>query len=204
MYDESCVAAAHSFFVCRQRCAVRSHEIVSHIGQRLTLEGASTRGSRAMDCFRRFVAAYGCRRARYRRAGAAGGAPHLDCHARLRSHRQVSAHRRNVSHRHGARDSGGGARRPFRTRAWGARRYGAGQAGTWGAVIGALAGLFFLPLGLLLGPFLGALIGELWAGRSLEDSVRAGWGGLLGTLGSIVVKFAVAVAMTIAFVSKVL
>lgn len=90
------------------------------------------------------------------------------------------------------------------TRAWGVRRYGAGQAGTWGAVIGALAGLFFLPLGLLLGPFLGALIGELWAGRSLEDSVRAGWGGLLGTLGSIVVKFAVAVAMTIAFVSKVL
>lgn len=90
------------------------------------------------------------------------------------------------------------------TRAWGARRYGAGRAGTWGAVIGALAGLFFLPIGLLLGPFLGALIGELLSGRSMEDSVRAGWGGLLGTLGSMVVKFAVAAAMTIAFIVKVL
>ncbi len=89
------------------------------------------------------------------------------------------------------------------TRAWGARRYGAGRAGTWGAVIGAVAGLFFLPVGLLLGPFLGALVGELLAGRSVEDSLRAGWGGLLGTLGSIVVKFAVAVAMTVAFVVKV-
>lgn len=88
-------------------------------------------------------------------------------------------------------------------RAWGARRYGAGKAGTWGAVIGAIAGLFFLPIGLLLGPFLGALLGELLSGRSLDESFRAGWGGLLGTLGSMVVKFAVAVAMTIAFVVKV-
>ncbi|MBO8141173.1 MAG: DUF456 family protein [Firmicutes bacterium] len=89
-------------------------------------------------------------------------------------------------------------------RAWGARRYGAGKGGSWGAVIGALAGLFFLPLGLLIGPFLGALAGELLAGRSLPDSVRAGWGGLVGTLGSMAVKLAVAAGMTAAFVIKVL
>jgi Uncharacterized protein conserved in bacteria len=90
------------------------------------------------------------------------------------------------------------------TRAWGAKRFGAGHAGTLGAVLGAVAGLFFLPVGLLLGPFLGALIGELLSGRPLEEALRAGWGGLLGTLGSVVVKFVVAVAMTIAFVIKVL
>ena len=89
-------------------------------------------------------------------------------------------------------------------RVWGARRYGAGKAGAWGAVIGALVGLFFLPVGLVLGPFLGALVGELLAGRTLPESVRAGWGGLVGTLGSLVVKFIVAMGMTVAFVVKVL
>ena len=67
-----------------------------------------------------------------------------------------------------------------------------------------MIGLFFpCPSGLSLGPFLEALMGELLSGRSMQDSVRAGLGGLLGTLSSMVVKFAVAVAMTVAFVVKV-
>lgn len=89
-------------------------------------------------------------------------------------------------------------------RAWGARRFGASKSGAVGAVIGSVIGLFFLPLGLILGPFLGVVIAELMAGRSTSESVRAGWGGLIGTLGSIVVKFVVAVAMTIVFVVRVL
>lgn len=92
----------------------------------------------------------------------------------------------------------------YMTRAWGARRFGASRAGGWGAVVGAFAGLFFLPIGLVLGPFLGVLIAELLAGRTTEDSVRAGWGGLIGTLGSIVLKIAVAIGMGFAFVAKVL
>ncbi|HEY8496009.1 MAG TPA: DUF456 family protein [Limnochordales bacterium] len=89
-------------------------------------------------------------------------------------------------------------------RVWGARRYGAGKAGAWGAVIGTFVGLFFLPVGLLVGPFFGALVAELLAGRTLHESVRAGWGGLVGTLGSMAVKFVVAWGMMIAFVVKVL
>lgn len=88
-------------------------------------------------------------------------------------------------------------------RAWGARRFGAGRAGVWGAVIGAILGLFFMPIGLILGPFLGALTGELLAGRTLEESIRAGWGGVVGTLGSMVMKFFVAVGMVMAFLIKV-
>ncbi|HLT58639.1 MAG: DUF456 domain-containing protein [Limnochordales bacterium] len=89
-------------------------------------------------------------------------------------------------------------------RMWGARRFGAGRAGAWGAIVGGLAGLFFLPAGLFLGPFLGALAAELLSGRPLEESMRAGWGSLVGTLGSMAVKFVVAVGMTIAFAVKVL
>ncbi len=89
-------------------------------------------------------------------------------------------------------------------KAWGAKRYGAGKAGTWGAVIGSIAGLFFMPVGLVLGPFLGALIGELLAGRSAEEALRAGWGGLVGVLGSVVVNVIFAITLTIAFILKVI
>lgn len=89
-------------------------------------------------------------------------------------------------------------------KAWGAKRYGAGKAGTWGAVIGSIAGLFFMPIGLILGPFLGALIGELLAGRSTEEALKAGWGGLVGVLGSVVVNVIFAITLTLAFIFKVI
>ncbi len=89
-------------------------------------------------------------------------------------------------------------------RAWGAKRHGAGRAGMWGAVIGSIAGFFFMPWGLLLGPFLGALLAELIAGRSMDEALRAGWGGLIGVLGSVAVNFVLAVALTAAFVLKVI
>jgi len=89
-------------------------------------------------------------------------------------------------------------------RAWGARRFGAGRAGTWGAVIGAIAGLFFMPIGLVLGPFLGAMVGELLVGRAPGEALRAGWGGLVGVLGSVFVNFLVAMSLAVAFVVKVI
>jgi uncharacterized protein YqgC (DUF456 family) len=89
-------------------------------------------------------------------------------------------------------------------RAWGAKRYGAGRAGTWGAVIGSIAGLFFMPIGLVVGPFIGAMAFELAAGRSSKEAIRAGVGGLVGVLGSVAVNFIIALTLTLAFVLKVL
>lgn len=89
-------------------------------------------------------------------------------------------------------------------KAWGAKRYGAGKAGAWGAVLGSIVGLFFMPIGLVLGPFLGALLFELGAGRSTGDAVKAGWGGLVGVLGSVLVNVLVAVGLTLSFVFKVI
>lgn len=88
-------------------------------------------------------------------------------------------------------------------RAFGAKRFGASRAGTWGAVIGSLAGLFFLPVGLLLGPFLGAMLGELVAGRRAEDAFRAGLGGMVGVLGSIAMNAVLGIALILSFLFKV-
>ncbi len=88
-------------------------------------------------------------------------------------------------------------------RAWGAQKFGGGKAGAWGAVIGSIVGLFFMPIGLVLGPFLGALIFELVAGRSSEEAVRAGFGGVVGVLGSVVVNVIVALGLTVSFILKV-
>lgn len=88
-------------------------------------------------------------------------------------------------------------------RAWGTRYFGGGRAGSIGAVVGSIVGLFFLPLGLFLGPFLGATVGELLAGNEGPAAIRAGFGGLIGALGSMVVKLAIGIGLTIAFVVKV-
>lgn len=76
----------------------------------------------------------------------------------------------------------------------GAKRVGASRQALWGAVLGTFAGMFFGVPGLLLGPFVGALLGELLAGQSVLRSTHVGvgtWLGLLfGTLAKLVVSFA--------------
>ncbi len=75
----------------------------------------------------------------------------------------------------------------------GARRVSASGAALWGAAIGTVVGLFFGLPGLLLGPFVGALIGEFSAGGTIRRSTHVGaatWIGLLfGTLVKIGLSF---------------
>jgi uncharacterized protein len=83
--------------------------------------------------------------------------------------------------------------------ALGARRVGASPRAVWGALLGTVIGLFFGLPGLLLGPFLGAVAGELTAGNSILRSAQVGvsaWAGLLlGTL----VKLVASVTMVALF-----
>jgi len=83
--------------------------------------------------------------------------------------------------------------------ALGASRYGASGRSVAGAALGALAGLFFGLPGLLLGPFVGALVGELSARRDLLAASRAGWGATIGLIVGTAAKLALGIAMIALF-----
>jgi len=82
---------------------------------------------------------------------------------------------------------------------YGARRFGASRWGVWGAVIGLLAGLFFGPLGIIFGPLVGALAGEMVGGREAGDAARAGVGTLVGFIGGIFIKLVAVICIIVYF-----
>src|SRR5687768_15075326 len=77
----------------------------------------------------------------------------------------------------------------------GAKRVGASRKALLGAVVGTFAGLFFGPVGLFAGPFVGALLGELWHSRELGKAAKVGLGTWLGILLGTVLKLGLAFAM---------
>jgi len=84
--------------------------------------------------------------------------------------------------------------------ALGAKRVGASRKAIIGAMLGTLGGLFFGPFGLLLGPFAGALAGELLHRRSfgaqhLGDAAKIGFATWMGILFGVVLKLGLAFAM---------
>lgn len=83
----------------------------------------------------------------------------------------------------------------------GARRFGGTRWGMLGAFAGALIGLFFSLPGLLLGPIIGAVAGELIGGKRLVAAGRAGWGTLLGNLAALLGKLVIAFAMVAWFLA---
>lgn len=78
---------------------------------------------------------------------------------------------------------------------WGAKKYGASTAAVWGALIGTLVGLFFGIPGLLLGPFVGAVVGQLASGSRVDHAARVGVGTWIGLLIGTAIKLAVAFMM---------
>ena len=65
---------------------------------------------------------------------------------------------------------------------WGVKKYGGSKAGQWGGVLGLLVGLLFMPWGMIVGPFVGAVLGEMMAGKNTSDSLKAGFGSFVGNL----------------------
>ena len=83
----------------------------------------------------------------------------------------------------------------FMASVFGAKRFGASSRALWGAAIGGLVGIFFGLPGVLLGPFAGAVIGELSMLRSMVQAGRAGVGATLGLMLGVAAKLALAISM---------
>lgn len=83
----------------------------------------------------------------------------------------------------------------FLATVYGAQRLGASGWALWGSALGTLAGLFFLPLGLFLGPFVGAWLGEYWHSRRAGHATRVGLGTWLGILLGTASKLALGLCM---------
>ena len=77
----------------------------------------------------------------------------------------------------------------------GAKRVGATRRALFGAMLGTVVGLFFGLPGLLLGPFVGALLGEMMAGGNLRRATEVGVGAWLGFLFGTLAKIALCFTM---------
>lgn len=76
--------------------------------------------------------------------------------------------------------------------AWGTKKFGGSKHGVWGSVIGLVIGMVFLgPLGIIVGPFLGAIVGELLGGKRSSQALRSGIGALMGFLAGTILKLIV-------------
>ncbi len=81
----------------------------------------------------------------------------------------------------------------------GARRVGASRLALLGAAIGTLLGIFFGFVGILIGPFIGAVAGELLSHRPLTSAARVGIGTWIGLAVGALAKAVIVLAMLSVF-----
>ncbi|HKH74815.1 MAG TPA: DUF456 domain-containing protein [Vicinamibacterales bacterium] len=83
----------------------------------------------------------------------------------------------------------------FAAAALGARKFGATPRAMVGAGLGTLLGLFLGLPGIIIGPFLGAVIGELTVHRDMAKVGKAGLAAWIGFVVGMAVKVAIAFVM---------
>ena len=93
----------------------------------------------------------------------------------------------------------------------GTKKFGGSKRGVWGATIGVVVGLFILSpipaigpfLGIIIGPFAGAYIGERTSGKKDREALRAAWGSFVGFLLGVGMKFMTCAAILIFFIRQI-
>lgn len=91
----------------------------------------------------------------------------------------------------------------FLATALGAKRFGATWRGAVGAVLGGIIGLFFSLPGIILGPFLGAMLFEMVGDKKFKEAAKAGAGAVAGLLLGVIGRFSICVMMIGLFATNV-
>ncbi len=90
---------------------------------------------------------------------------------------------------------------------WGTKKFGGTKAGIRGSFIGILVGIFLAPFGgisIIICPFLGAIIGELIAGKNFTLAVKSGIGSFVGFLLTSGIKIILVVTIGFHFIKVTL
>lgn len=90
----------------------------------------------------------------------------------------------------------------FAASVFGVKKFGGSKRAMAGAALGGIVGLFLGVPGIVFGPFVGAVIGELSLQRSLDEASRAGFGTVVGLAIGLAGKFAIGIAMIGLFIMK--
>lgn len=83
---------------------------------------------------------------------------------------------------------------------WGTKKFGGTQAGvrgsTIGLVIGVIASFFTFATSIIIGPFIGAIAGEMMAGESKDTAIKSGIGSFIGFAAGTIMKVIVILSIT--------
>lgn len=87
--------------------------------------------------------------------------------------------------------------------AWSAKKSGGSKRAVWGSMLGLALGMFiFPPWGLIIGPFAGAVIGELSTGKKSSEAIKSGFSTFVGFLGGVVIKLITSGVMLFYFLKE--
>ncbi len=88
--------------------------------------------------------------------------------------------------------------------AWGTKKFGGSKYGVWGTILGLILGIIFLgPLGIIVGPFTGAFIGEMiYDSKNSSRALKAAFGSFVGFMLSTGLKLITSLIFVYLYWSK--